>query len=352
MPALWNDYLKMKYSSKKKSYGITYQGGKGSHVDIIARFFPDADNFYDLFGGGFSVTDYMLTHRSKSYKAFHFNEIRAGACELYQDAIAGKFSYETFKPEWISREDFHKKRESDFYIKIIWSFGSNGRDYLFSKEIEEYKKSMHQFVVFGIFDETSTGVTGFSEWPLSLNRIKKRRLFIRLKIDNFRKTEIPDFLLKYLNKKQPELLQRPQPLRRPQPLQQLRQLQQLERLEQLQRLERLERLQQLEFTSLDYRQVKIKPNSVIYCDIPYRGTGVYKGVENFDHNAFYEWASNQSEPVFISEYDLPDDRFFLLLKKSAVVKMSPQGCTSTVEKLYGNKAAYEVIQSFRQGSNG
>lgn len=152
----------MKYSPKKKSYGITYQGGKSAHVEIIARFFPDADNFYDLFGGGFSVTDYMLTHRSKSYKAFYFNEIRAGACELYQDAIAGRFSYQTFTPEWISRGDFHKKRESDFYIKIIWSFGTAGKSYLFSKEIEEYKKSMHQCVVFGIFDEISTGVMGFN----------------------------------------------------------------------------------------------------------------------------------------------------------------------------------------------
>ena len=306
MSALWNDYLKMKYSSKKKSYGITYQGGKGSHVDIIARFFPNADNFYDLFGGGFSVTDYMLTHRSKSYKAFHFNEIRAGACELYQDAIAGKFSYETFKPEWISREDFWEKRESDFYVKIIWSFGTNGRDYLFSKEIEEYKKSMHQCVVFGIFDEISTGVTGLSEWPLSFGRIKKRRLFLRPR-----------------------------------------------RLEQLEGLQRLQQLQQLEFTSLDYRQVKIKPSSVIYCDIPYRGTADYEGVKDFDHNAFYEWASNQSEPVFVSEYDLPDDRFFLLLKKSAVAKMSAQGQgEARIEKLYGNKAAYEVIQSFRQKNSG
>lgn len=34
----------------------------------------------------------------------------------------------------------------------------------------------------------------------------------------------------------------------------------------------------------------------------------YSGVE-FDHGAFYEWAERQSEPVIISEYAMPEDRF-------------------------------------------
>jgi hypothetical protein len=31
----------------------------------------------------------MLKHRSKSFKYFHFNEIRPGICELVKDAISG-----------------------------------------------------------------------------------------------------------------------------------------------------------------------------------------------------------------------------------------------------------------------
>ena len=34
----------------------------------------------------------------------------------------------------------------------------------------------------------------------------------------------------------------------------------------------------------------------------------YSGVE-FDHGAFYEWAERQSEPVIISEYAMPEERF-------------------------------------------
>jgi hypothetical protein len=62
-------------------------------------------------------------------------------------------------------------------------------------------------------------------------------------------------------------------------LEQLEQLQQLERLERLQLTgadcSELEQLLQLELTSLDYRAVEIKPNSVVYCDPPYAGTASY-----------------------------------------------------------------------------
>jgi DNA adenine methylase len=84
-------------------------------------------------------------------------------------------------------------------------------------------------------------------------------------------------------------------------------LQQLQRLQQLERLEQLERLS---FSALDYRDVPIKENSVVYCDIPYRGTADY--ITEFNHKKFYEWAATRNFPVFISEYSLPDTRFKLI----------------------------------------
>ena len=134
-------------------YGIPYQGSKTKIIDSIARFFPNADHFYDLFGGGFSVSHYLMKHRSKSYKQFHYNEIRPGLCELIRDAIDGKYNYAVFRPEWISRDRFLKDKDTDPYIKIIWSFGNNGKKYVFGKEIEEKKRSMHMAVVFDEFDE-------------------------------------------------------------------------------------------------------------------------------------------------------------------------------------------------------
>ena len=57
-------------------YGIPYLGSKSKICDKVCSIFPKAENFYDLFGGGFSISHFMLKHRFKDYKHFHFNEIR------------------------------------------------------------------------------------------------------------------------------------------------------------------------------------------------------------------------------------------------------------------------------------
>lgn len=67
-----------------------------------------------------------------------------------------------------------------------------------------------------------------------------------------------------------------------------------------------ESLERLECRGGDYRQVDILPCSTVYCDIPYVGTEKYEGGE-FDHADFYEWARTREFPVFVSEYQMPDD---------------------------------------------
>lgn len=67
----------------------------------------------------------------------------------------------------------------------------------------------------------------------------------------------------------------------------------------------------IEFYNTDYQAVPIPDNSVIYCDIPYKGTEAYcrhKKTE-FDYEKFYDWAYSQTHPIFISEYFMPEDRF-------------------------------------------
>ncbi len=296
---------------EREKYGIPYQGSKTKIIDKIARFFPNADHFYDLFGGGFSVTHYMLENRRKSFKHFHYNEIRPGLCELIKDAIDGKYNYDVFKPDWISRERFKAEKESNAYIKLLWSFGNDGKYYLFGKDIENQKRSMHQAVVFDEFDQYMKDTFKLDKWPNKLS-IQGKRLYLK-KICNQRID-----------------------------LEQLERPQQLERLQQLQQLEQLERLQQLELTNLDYKQVKINPNSVIYCDIPYQGTKDYGNT--FSHKEFFDWAAEQVNPLFISEYNVSDDRFFLLKEFKHRTTFSSGGNSPVVEKLYGNKIAYDIIQ--------
>jgi len=253
------------------NFGIPYMGSKSKIAASIALNFPAAENFYDLFGGGFSMSHYMVEKKSHRYKHFHYNEIKSDVVELVKRAISGEFNYDVFKPEWISREMFHARKATDAYVRCIWSFGSNQKTYLFGPDIEQYKKSMHQAVVFDEFDSFMAKTFGINSWPKKCKSPKDKRLhlktLIRGRVD----------------------------------------LEQLERLEQLQRLQQLQRLEKLSFSALDYRDVPIKDNSVVYCDPPYVGTARY--ITEFNHKEFYEWAATRNFPVFISEYTLPDTRF-------------------------------------------
>ena len=51
--------------------------------------------------------------------------------------------------------------------------------------------------------------------------------------------------------------------------------------------------------------MSINVDSVVYCDIPYIGKNPY--LSDFDHEKFYDWARNIGMPVYISEYQMPED---------------------------------------------
>jgi len=325
------------------SYGFPYMGSKSKICKNICGIFPKTEHFYDLFGGGFSVTHFMLENRIDDFKYFHFNEIRLGICELIKDAIAGKYNYKNFKPEWISREEFFKQKESNPYIKLCWSFGNTGNDYLFGKDIEQYKKSMHNAIIFNEFDELAIKTFGMNKFRDEFN-IKDRRLFLRNKaiINNNR--------IEKRQLQQLQQLERLQQLEQLQQLQQLKQLQQLERLQQLQQLERLQQLQQLErlhklnFYNTSYENIEIKSSSIIYCDIPYEDTDEYDKNKSFNRGQFLDWADQQPNPVFISEYQINDDRFKEIYK---IAKRSMLSATKTTgnkfEKIYVNKSGYKKM---------
>jgi len=321
-------------------YGIPYKGSKGNIVEKFIHLFPKADNFYDIFGGGFSVTHCMLLKRCEDYNTFHFNEINNQLLLLIKNAINGEYDYINL-PKWVSREEFFDKKDSDPYIKYIWSFGNTGNSYLFGKNIEKYKESIHNAVVFGEFDALSTEVLDRDSWDT--DNFKERRLFVRHKIEEYRVTKIPLILHQFLHTEQLQQLERLEQLEQLQQLQQLERLEQLQQLQQLLQLERLQQLQQLERldklkgTALDYRKVCILPNSVVYCDPPYKNTSSYGSI--FNTKEFLDWAAGQENPVYISEYEIQDSRFEAVfeIKKRALMDNSKKSCKNKIEKIYWNK---------------
>ena len=105
---------------------------------------PRAEIFVDLFCGGCAVTHVALL--SDKYKQFVINDIDGRMPEFFLDCCHGKYTIKNH-PEWISREEFFKRRE-EIYIAIVWSFGNNGVDYIYGKDIEEMKKAVHYAVFF------------------------------------------------------------------------------------------------------------------------------------------------------------------------------------------------------------
>ena len=145
---------------KRKWWGVPYKGSKSQIVDRLIEAIPykGIDNFYDLFAGGCAVTHKMLLEGR--YKHCYANDIDGRALRLFRDGMDGKYAMET---RWVSREDFHKLKDTDPYISCCWSFGNNQRDYLYSKAIEPYKKACHYAIIYGDFGLLSDLYPGVSE---------------------------------------------------------------------------------------------------------------------------------------------------------------------------------------------
>lgn len=370
-----------------KGLGIPYTGNKSAIAERICKCFPRAENFYDLFAGGFSITCFMLANYHYKYKNFHANDIKSDVIQLFKEALTGKYSEKSFKPDWISRKEFDRLRENDPYIRYVWSFGNNGKNYLYSGKIEEYKKSLHNAIVFNQFDDLAIKTLKMDKWPDKIDSIYKKRLYLRKKIEYYRVNNlIPEVLYKYLPEKELKTIKKNKAKKincnnkskRLQPLQQIEQLERLERLEQLERLQHLQQLQQLiqweslgriqclkqlqplerigqlqqleslglpqklTLTNLSYEQVEVKPNSIVYCDPPYRGTFDYH--LSFDREKFLNWADSLQEIVFISEYNIDDKRFALFtdFRKRCTFKVKE---TVVREKLYINRYGKQRLMS-------
>lgn len=354
-------------------------GSKNKIAEWVVGHFPEKKHFYDLFAGGCAVTHCAML-KSK-FNTYTINDI-SRMTEFFTDAISGKYADER---RWISREDFSRLKDNDEYVRICWSFGNKGESYLYSKEIEPWKKALHHARVYGDFslmeefgirtDGTSIDIKKnaaeykekYIRWYLK-NVLKTSAEYERLRsnleanikdnseklraylLEGLRKAgktqaEVDRFLgtngmarhyfgrsqwkfptrevyiklqsLLYLPENYDEIyglqslyesLQSLQSLESLESLQRLESLESLQRLQSLERLQSLQSLQSLEKFRGDYRNVKIQPDSLIYCDIPYKNTSEYSD-GGFDYESFYDWAEMQTEPVIISEYAMPEERF-------------------------------------------
>ena len=290
-----------------KALGVPYKGSKARIAEKIIDSLPSADVFVDLFAGGCAVTHAAML--SQKYKRFIINDIDGRGADVFYRAAHG----EQIPTKWVSRDAFHKEKGSDSFVAVIWSFNNDMNTYIYGAETEEMKHAIHIAITEDDYTECERLNIAVKPCRYPLNQLFERRISITSSI-----IELSDTLN---NKQLAQALER------------------IERIEAIRELQESKALQQLDAVQrLNYNEVEIPHNSVIYCDIPYKGTNV-GGYDAINYEDFYEWCERQDNPIFISEYFMPSERFKVYKSWQVHQTSAGKGKINTVaENLYVPKA--------------
>lgn len=284
-------------------FGVPYKGSKTKIALDILNQLPKGKRFVDLFGGGFAMSNAALL--TNKYEKVLYNDINPLITNLVKRAINGEFNYKVFKPKWISREEFKLNKNKDGYIKYCWSFGNNGRSYLFGNEAELFKRAIHNLIV---FNEHSNLLPKEIYKHITSTNIHDRRV------------QFFNYFKKFDNRKFKKI--------------QLKQIEPLQRIERLQQLERLNKT--IEISNISYDKYEYQDGDIVYLDPPYENTEDYG--EKFNSQKFYDWCYSRPYQVWFSSYKISDKRFKLVFAKELRTTLSPinNNCMN-FECLYTNK---------------
>lgn len=297
-------------------YGIPYMGNKDQIAQSLIRELPSGKRFCDLFSGGFAMSHAAFL--SDKWDEVLYNEFNPLVFNLIKDALAGKYNYKVFKPEFITKERFKAEKDKDGYIKYIWSFGNKGDAYMFSAEAEEIKRKGHEYVI---------ECKPFDGFKVIGNTPVERRMNLR---------RLAGIRIKEMIRRNPALKKQKRHLEA---------RYELEQLERLERLAQLERLERLELNNGDYRAYKYRIGDIVYCDPPYEGTAKYNE-DVFNHQEFSEWVYTRDFPVYFSSYEISDNRFELIFAKRRMGTLGATNAEERFERLWANRKGARLWQKY------
>ena len=95
------------------------------------------------------------------------------------------------------------------------------------------------------------------------------------------------------------------------------------------------KIKDVDFRYGDYKQYTNVSNTLIYCDIPYKGTTQYGTNKNFNHDDFWEWVRIMSidNIILVSEYNAPND-FKYIYEKELNTTLDKNSRKKDTEKLF------------------
>lgn len=238
--------------------GIPRLGRKTYKANKILDLIPAGNHFVDVFGGGACVTLHALA--KGKWGKITYNELSPHVYRLVDELIFQKKQVDLEKLCFTTREQFQAvlaKPESEYtledeIVRLFLSFGNNQKDFLFGKKTFLQTMLATRALLCG---DSGTKLDKVYAESSKQNTLVGKYAVWR----NFRNDK--------------------------------------------QRLWQVEKLQQIESLNLDYRELKIKPDDIVYCDPPYAGTNGYTDVPPFDEEAFINWYMNcPAKEIYISEY--------------------------------------------------
>ena len=261
-------------------YGAPYRGSKNTIAEWVVSNLPPAETLVDLFAGGCAVTHAAMM--SGKFDRFVANDL-TDAPQVFVDAINGEFDGYATVP---TREEF--LASDDYALRLMYSFGDNCKDYLWSKELEPIKVNATKMVLA----------------PSVHERKQAYNKFMRLLGEYVRDGSMPDSS---------------------------------GHDGELQGLQGLQGLQSNLTTScLDYRAVCIPKGATVYADPPYRMTncdGYFDG-NGFDFEKFDTWLSIVPFMVVVSEYTAPRDCVEVARKEKRVNMAANGKASNRIERLF------------------
>ena len=302
------DFFGKPYFNEVLPLRIPYMGSKRKICNELFQKMleikPNAKYFFDLFGGGGSMSFFALQIGLKT----HYNEKQKGLVDLInyildrsknkQSGKFGIFPDDFYK--FITREEFAVLKDEDStkgqFARICYSFGNNQKGYLFG-DIEELKRLAHDIVVF----RNENALAEFNQKNNSNFVLSGKKTWNERRLDFM--AQIP----------------------------------RASKIKQLERLEQLERLPAFSISNLDFQEVKIETpvvETIIYLDPPYRGTCGY--LEGVLHSEIDSYFLNSPYSCFMSEYNAPFDSV-LEIKKESLLNNTKAEKKVVIEKLFYNK---------------
>lgn len=260
-------------------YGLPYQGSKSRIAEWVVEHLPAAPVLVDIMCGGGAVSHAAVL--AGKWDRVVLNDVN-GMADVFVKAARGEYADYSFVPD---REQFFALRDSDPVVSLLYSFGNGRNAYLWSRTLEPVKVAASRMLCA----------------PSLSERRRYWRVFCRVLREYVEGYDgIPE---------------------------------RLEGLERLERLQGLEGLQGLEASCLDYRQVELPTDAVVYVDPPYEGTDCtpYKG---FAFDEFHEWLDTVPNLTVISEYSCPPHCVEVARKEHYTTMAANANKLKRVEKLF------------------